>query len=296
MSNQGKFLGLTFLCLTWGFNWVAIKISLEGLPPLISASLRFSLAIIILFFFIKGKRISLRLSAGEFRLLLVTGFMTYTLDYGLIYWGEQYLSAGVTSIFFSTFSLFTALFTHFIFKNETFYWQKYIGIVTGFAGILLVFLDQLILTRFEFKVILASAAIILGAVFAALPTVIIKKHLTQMRPEILSFYQMVAGTFFLVLMGLLTEDIHQVQLSLRVAAALLYMAVMSSAIAFVVYYSLLKNMSAISLSLMIYIIPLVALLGDWLIYRKVLHFRSILGMVIIFAGISLSQGWKRNRH
>ena len=290
MSNLAKFLGLTFLCLIWGLNWVAIKISLEGLSPFISASLRFILAVFLLFLYIKFKRISLKIDGRQFKLLLITGFMTYVLDYGLIYWGEQYLSAGVTSIFFSTFALFTAILTNFLFKNEPFQWKKYIGIIIGFMGIMVIFFDQLIRTQFSLKVILAITAVILGALFAALPTVIIKKYLTQMRAELLTFYQMALGTFFLVLVAVAVEYRQPVHLSLRIGLVLLYMGVMSSAAAFIIYYMLLKHMSAISLSFTIYVIPLVALVGDYLFYGQVLSLRSFIGMGVIFAGIWLSQG------
>ncbi len=293
MSNAAKFLGMLFLCVVWGLNWVAIKISLEGLPPFTSAFCRFFLAVIFLFLYIKGKGISLRINRREFRLLLITGFLTYALDYGLIYWGEQYLSAGVTSIFFSTFAVFTALLSNFVFKNEPIHWGKYLGIIVGIAGIIVVFLDQLITTRFSLKVLMASIAVILGALFAAAATVIIKKHLSQMKTETLSFYQMALGIFFLAFIALIGENLHQVQWSPRILLALLYMSFLSSAAAFVIYYSLLKHMSAISLSLTIYIIPLVALVGDYFFYGLVPSLRSFIGMAIIFSGIWLSQTHKK---
>jgi O-acetylserine/cysteine efflux transporter len=295
MNNLTKFLGLGFLCLIWGLNWIAIKISLEGLPPFISAGCRFLIAVVILFFYIKIKGISLKINTRQFWLLLATGFMTYAMDYGLIYWGEQYLSAGVTSIFFSTFALFTALFSNFIFKNEPFRWHKYFGILVGFVGILVIFFDQLLITRFSLKVILASGAIILGAASAALSTVIVKKYLTQMGTVALSFYQMVMGTCFLVILAGAAEDFNQVQLSTPILLTVIYMGLMASAAAFVIYYALLKHMSAISLSLMIYVIPMVALVGDYFFYKQVPSLRSFIGMAFIFSGIWLSQGRRKKK-
>lgn len=290
MSKTLKSFGLVFLCLIWGVNWVAIKISLEGLPPLISASLRFLLASIIMFLYVKWKRISLKVNKKESWLLVATAFLIYAVDYGLIFWGEQYLSAGVTSIFFSTFALFTALFSNFVFKSETFDGYKYAGLLLGMSGILLVFYDQLVITRFSLMVILASIAVVVSAIAAAAATVIVKKYLTHMNHVRLSFHQLWMGTFFLVLIAVIAENPQKVQLTTRVLLALVYMAVLASAAAFVVYYKLLKQMSAVSLSFTIYIIPLVALSADYLFYGEVLHIRSFVGMAIIFAGIWLSQG------
>jgi drug/metabolite transporter (DMT)-like permease len=292
VSPLVKSVGLVFLCLVWGINWVAIKMSLEGLPPFISASFRFILASVVLFLYVKGKRISLKIDRKEFRFLLISAILTYALDYGLIFWGEQYLSAGVTSIFFSTFTLFTALFSNFVFKSETFDGYKYSGMLLGLVGILMVFYDQLLKTRFDLMVILASIAIVLSAAAAAAATVIIKKYLSRMNTVRLSFHQLWLGTVFLVLITGIAEhsSLHRVQLTPRVFLAMVYMGVIASAAAFLVYYKLLKQMSAVSLSFTIYIIPLVALLVDYLIYGEVLQMRSIVGMIIIFAGIWLSQG------
>ena len=294
MSTLVMSLGLVFLCLVWGINWVAIKMSLEGLPPFISASFRFLLASIVLFLYVKGKRkrISLKVDKREFRFLAISAFLTYALDYGLIFWGEQYLSAGVTSIFFSTFALFTALFSNFVFKSETFDGYKYSGMLLGLVGILMVFYDQLLKTRFDLMVILASIAIVLSAAAAAASTVIIKKYLSRMNTVRLSFHQLWIGTVFLVLITGIAEhsSFHRVQLTPRVLLAMIYMGVIASAAAFLVYYKLLKQMSAVSLSFTIYIIPIVALLVDYLIYGEVLHMRSLVGMIIIFSGIWLSQG------
>jgi len=56
--------------------------------------------------------------------LAATGVMTYSLDYGLIYWAEQYLSAGITSIFFASYVLFTALASRYVYRMESFRWWR----------------------------------------------------------------------------------------------------------------------------------------------------------------------------
>ncbi len=285
-----KYLGLVFVCLVWGINWVAIKISLEGFPPLTSAAVRFLLASIAMLIYVKWKRIPLRVNRRDFWFLFITALLVYAVDYGLIFWGEQYLSAGVTSIFFSTFVLFTALFSNFVFKNEAFKWNTFTGLLIGLAGILVVFYDQLVITRFSLMVVLASAAVVIAAMCAAAATVMVKKYLPRMNHVLLSFHQVWIGTFFLLVIALGFENPGEIQLNGRVILAMLYMGVPASASAFVVYYKLLKQMSAISLSFTIYVIPLVALLVDFILLGEVISIRSAVGMFIIFAGIWVSQG------
>jgi len=166
-------------------------------------------------------------------------------------------------------------------------------LLVGFLGIVLIFYDQLTATRFETMTILGSVAIIVSAVGASISTLIVKKHLSSMNTAVLNLYQLLMGIIFLVLLSAVFESPVQVKWSWRVILAVLYMGVMASAVAFVINYRLLKQMSAISLSMIVYIIPLVALATDFLIYNEILPFRSFAGMVVIFGGIWLSQ-W--NKH
>ena len=289
-----QLLGFVLLCLIWGSTWVGIKISLEGIPPLSGAGLRFLIAIAILFLFVRIRRYSLRIKKNEFWILALTGVLTYSLDYGLIYWAEQYLSAGVTAIFFATFVLFTTLATNFMFRQETFHWRRFLGICLGFSGIIIVFLDQLILTHFKPVVILASLAVVLAAASAGISTVIVKKYLVHLNANVLCLYQMLLGTIFLLALGPISEGFAHYHLTLRVLTAVLYLGVIGSAFAFVLFYWLLQRMSPITLSLIIYITPLVALVFDFVVFEEMISFRALLGMGIIFAGIGLTH-WKKKR-
>jgi len=294
MTNAKKVISLIFICIVWGSTWVAIKITLEGIPPMLSAASRFAFASLALMIYLRWKRIPIAVTAREFRILTITAFLMYVTDYGFIYWGEQYISAGVTSIFFATFAIFTALLSNFIFKNEAFNLRKFVGVMIGFAGILTVFYDQLAITRFDLKVIIASTAILLAALSAAISMVVVKKYLPRMETVSLTFHQIWIGTVFLLIIGLITENPAEIRLNVRIVGAVIYMGVIASALAFAVYYKLLQHMSAISLSLTIYVIPLTALVLDYFIFHEILSLRSFIGMVIVFAGIWMSRGKPKN--
>ncbi|MCB0277261.1 MAG: DMT family transporter, partial [Calditrichaeota bacterium] len=192
---------LAFLSLVWGTTWIAIKYSLEGIPPFLGATLRFSLALIILAALALWRRTDLRLPPRAFTPVVSSAILLYLLDYGLIYWGEQYLNAGVTAVFFATFPLFTALSSNLIFREERFDRNKIIGVLLGFAGTLVVFMEQVQATRFDARISLASLAIILSALAAALSLVITKKFLSEVNTLSLTLHQMLWGTLSLAVTG-----------------------------------------------------------------------------------------------
>ena len=287
-----------FLCLVWGTTWVAIKITLEGMPPFFGAAARFLVAALVLFLFAKAKKISLALDKKYMQIIGISAFLMYVFDYGLVYWGEQYLTAGVTAIFFATFTLFTTVWSNFIFKSEHFRWNTFLGIVIGFIGILIVFYDQLLVTDFSKMVIWGSLAIIVGAAGGAMAVVIIKKYAHDVNPVSITLHQMLYGLVFLVVLGLLVDDVHSIKLSPRIITAIVYLGIFGSALAFSVYYWMLKNMSAITLSTVIYITPIVAIIFDFLILGEKISLQAIIGTAVIFVGIAFSQQhqWKLAKH
>ncbi len=278
-----------FLCMVWGTTWAAIKISLGGLPPFLGSGLRFTIASFLLLGFMLLKGVSFRLNKKHLKYIFFSAFLMYVMDYGLIYWGEQFLSAGVTSIFFATFPIFTGIWATFLFRSEKFQWNKFAGLLLGFMGILLVFYDQLLQTRFSQSVIYGTAAIILGAAGGGMAVVIVKKYLSEVNHVSLSFYQMIHGVFFLLIFGFLFENAGSVHLTARVWLAVIYLGGVGSALAFALYYWLLQKVSAITVSLIIYITPLVALLVDFLLFGEVVHPRAVVGMMIIFSGVALTE-------
>ncbi len=289
MKKSAQILGFAFLSLLWGTTWLAIKFSLQGFPPFFGACLRFGLATFILYLYMKWKKIPIKVTKREFWLLLLTAFLIYFIDYGFIYWGEQYLNAGVTAIFFATFPLFTAIFANFLFKSEGFSWNKLSGLLLGFFGIFIVFYDQLVRTQFNNKILMASIAIIISAASGALSTVMIKKFLSHMNTFTLTIFQLIWGTLFLGIYSTLGEDLSQVSFTFKAVTAVVYLGILGSAVAFVVFYKLLQHMGAITLSLIIYITPLVAVFVDYLFFGEFLSLRALIGTCTIFTGIWITQ-------
>jgi drug/metabolite transporter (DMT)-like permease len=277
------------LCIIWGTTWLAIKISLTGIPPFLGAAFRFAVASMILLIYARLTKAPMRLNKSDFTKVFISALLLYPVDYGLIYWSEQHLSAGVTAIFFATFPLFMSIFSNFIFKNEIFNKWKFVGVMIGFGGVVLIFYDQLIQTNYRQIIVIAIIAVIVSAAAAAISTLIVKKHLNHIRTASLTLHQMFWGLLSLFIISFSFQETTNVNINWQVAAAVLYLGAVGSALAFVLYYWLLKKISAITLSFIIYITPVVAIFADWLVFGETIAMKTFVGMLLIFAGIALSQ-------
>ena len=277
------------LCLFWGFSWVAIKLTLEGFPPFLGAGVRFLLAVPLLAAYAGWRRLPVRLPVGLFRLIFVTSVLTYAFDYGLVYWSEQHLNAGVTAILFATFPIFTGLFSRWLLPGERLGASVFIGLVLGFIGVLVTYADSLSNPSPGGLVAPATAGVVLGAAGGALATVLIKRDLTGLHPVTLTLWQMMLGSTGLIAFSLLTEKVPEVPPSGASIAGLLYLGVIASALAFTLYYWLLAHGRAVSVSTMIFVTPVVALVGDALVYGSQVGLRTIVGMLLVFGGIGVSE-------
>jgi drug/metabolite transporter (DMT)-like permease len=281
-----RYVAFASVAIIWGTTWVAIKLSLQGYPPVTGAMLRFVFGIAMLGLYARVTRLSLVLPRHTIVWVAVTAFLVYVIDYGLVYWGEQYLNAGVTAILFAVVPLATTLGSAFAFRTERFRYRQLAGIFVGLLGMVAVFLDPLVATGFSVKVTLAAVAIVVAAMAAAFNIVIAKRHLMLIGAVPLTLHQMLWGTLGLGIISAITGEWRHVHYSLGATLAVLYLGLAGSAVAFVMYYSLLRTMRASTLSTISYVTPLVAVFSGWIILDESISLRVGSGVVAIFVGLA----------
>ena len=96
------------LCIIWGSTWLVIKIGYGGLGPFNVAALRFLMAGAVLAVIIPVLGTRWPNGRREWSVVTFVGVALFGADYGLIYWGEQFIDSGLTAILFATLPLFTA--------------------------------------------------------------------------------------------------------------------------------------------------------------------------------------------
>src|SRR4026208_475415 len=179
------------LCGIWGSTWLFIKVGLEDLPPLTFAGFRFVIACIILFCLIRLRGISLPSTRRDWGLLAATGVLSFCLNYGLVFWGEQYISSGLAAVLQATLPAFGLVFAHLHLPGERMTWTQIVGVVLGFSGGVVVFSTQLAIAGG--KALAGSVALVLSAFFAAYSNVLVKAYGRKLEPAILSGGQMFFG-------------------------------------------------------------------------------------------------------
>src|ERR1041385_9344173 len=128
------------LCGIWGSTWLFIKLGLADLPPFTFAGIRFVIACTILVLLIRIRGIQLPKARADWILLAITGILAFGLNYGLLFWGEQYISSGLAALLQATIPAFGLVFAHFHLPGERLSWSRIGGGLLGGCGVGGVFL------------------------------------------------------------------------------------------------------------------------------------------------------------
>jgi drug/metabolite transporter (DMT)-like permease len=274
------------LSLIWGSTWLFIKLGLEDLRPFTFAAVRFVLAIAALLPVVIVRRAKLPRRRADWTPMLGTGFLLFGVTYGLVFWGEQFISSGLAALLFATFPLFGLVIAHFHLPAERMTLSKVCGVVLGIGGIALVFSNELRISGRS--ALWGSVAIVISAAAAAYADVLIKLRGGHLDPSLLTLVQMVAGLIPLALLGLMLEgDPRGMAWTPMALFSILYLAVVGSALAFVLLYWLIQHMDVTKTMLITLVTPLVAVLLGVVLLGESLTWRTTAGGTAIIGGLAL---------
>ena len=283
MKARAVFL---LLCCIWGSTWMFIKLGLRDLPPLSFAAIRFLLATAILSCIVAARRSSLPRTRAEWRLIAQTGVLAFALNYGLLFWGEQHISSGLAALLQATIPAFGLVFAHLHLPGERLTLARLAGVGLGVAGVGVIFSNQL---RVSGEMALwGSAAIVLGAVFVAYSNVLVKARGGHLDPALLAAGQMLCGLVPLAAYAYAFEgNPVGYRWTPLAVASLLYLTLVGSVVAFLLFYWLVRHMEVTKTMLIALVTPLFAVLLGLAVLGERLTWRTLAGGALIMSGIGL---------
>lgn len=274
------------LTLIWGTTWAAIRVSLEGFPPFKGLAIRFVLGSAILFAVAWGRGVRFGRARHERALWLVQTVFTFFVAFGLVYWAEQWVPSGLTSVLFATMPLFVVIFAFFLIPGERLGVLGLLGMLVGFGGVAVIFSEDLSLLGGA-QVGFAAALLLVAPVAVGFAEVVIKKWGSEVHALAVTAPPMAMGAVLLAGLGWWVEADRPISPTPASVAAMLYLAVFGSAIAFGLFFWLLKHVSVIQLSLITYATPVMAVVVGTVFLDEPLTLRMGVGAALVIAGGAL---------
>ena len=283
--GQLKLALYALLCLIWGSTWMVIKVGYGGLGPFNVAALRFFVAGLLCVPVVPLARARWPRGTGEWLLVTFVGVVLFGLDYGLIYWSEQFIDSGLTAVLFATLPLITIVAAHLYVPGEPITRRKFAGTLLAFLGVVALFGDRL---RLDPENAVPMAAVIAATAFAAAASVATKRHGAALHPAALNAPAMLVGAATLLVASLVSGESFTIPRDGQTMAAIAYLAVAGSVISFLAYFSLLKTWSTTSLSFISVFTPAIALLLGFMFLDERPTPLTAVGGVLILAGVTLA--------
>lgn len=294
MKNKSVYLSLLFVLLAflWGGSFVAIKEAIAIFDSWFSASLRLVVALLILILIFSFQSTPLRLKPSLRWKIWVTGLFTMGIPFSLLFWGEHYVSAGLAGMTNGTTPLWTAFLAAAFSPTERAALKSpgmILGLVLGFVGIILLF-APLVSTE-DLKEVYGALAVMAMAICYAVGNVLNRHFLSGKNAVPLGcsiFHQHISSFVYLliglVLFGSFPNEINW-QSQWPAWLAIVYMGSFSTAFALLIYFYLIKTWGAVKTSSVTYLVPLFAVLLDFVFYGTRPGFTSLFGVGLVLLGV-----------
>jgi drug/metabolite transporter (DMT)-like permease len=262
-------------------------VGLQGIPPLTGVALRFSIAGSALLMLVPVFRVRLGATPRERWLWLANGLLTFCISYSILYWAEQYIPSGLAAVLFATFPLIVALLAHFVLPGERLTWTSGLGVLVGFAGVAVIFSEDFA-KLLGSQVAFAASVMLLCPLCSALGSVAVKKWGGGIHPLSTAAVPMLLCGLIMGPIAWWTEADREVTFSRPATLALLYLALIGSALPFTLYFWLLRRLPATQVSLINYAVPVVAVIVGHFVLDEPVTLRVLLGAALVIGGTAFA--------
>ena len=288
---------LFLLSILWGGSFFFIGIAVTELPPLTIVALRLSLAAATLWLILLIRGDKIPTSLPLWRTFFVMGLLNNVIPFSLIVWGQTHIASGLASIINATTPLFTVLIAGTFLSDEKMTPQKIAGVIIGLFGVI-VLIGPSSLSYFETNTV-AQLAIVGAAISYGLASVYCRRFKTLgISPLTTTMCQVTAATLILlpVVIGM-DQPNNFAAVSPRVWMAIFMLAIVSTALAYILYFRILSSSGATNVVLVTFLVPVTATLLGWLVLQEQLQVKHFIGMLFISLGLAAIDGraWQKLR-
>jgi drug/metabolite transporter (DMT)-like permease len=298
MQSQSKiWIVLLTLWLINGSSFLAIKISIDTIPPLLSAGIRFLIAGSALYsiYLVKpllnrhkapNHNVREHIGKQQWRDAIILGALLMVGGQGILTWGAQYLPSGITGLLNSTVPLWVAILALVIFKRHL---SKLpiLGLCAGFGGLMLLVAPSL--STGELSPV-GTTALILSSVLWALGSLYSTKSKLPVSILASSGMIMITGGLMLITISVSLGEYRGLELSdisWQSSIALVYLILIVTVVGFTDFYWLLRVTSPSLANTFAYVSPVIAVILGWLLLHETITGTTVVAMIIILMGVAL---------
>ncbi|HEY4276489.1 MAG TPA: DMT family transporter [Rhizomicrobium sp.] len=278
------------LSVLWGGSFFFYKVLVAELPPFTVVLGRVGIAALALHLLLAARRDPLRLTAQQWKSFLVLGLLNNVIPFSLIAFGEIHIASGSAAILNATTPIFTILVAHIFTADEKITPAKGIGVLAAFLGVA-VLIGPAALSGFgQGGDLLGDAACLLAALVYGLGATY-GRRFKGIPPLKIATGQVTAATIILIPLAFMVDRPWALPMpSAGAWAALLAIALLSTALAYLLFFRILAVAGATNLVLVTFLLPGSALVLGALFLDEAVTLRALMGMALIGVGLAAIDG------
>lgn len=284
----------TILGLIWSSSFLWIKIGVQEIGPMALVAFRMlfgALTAVIIALFLKVQWPRDARTWGIFALL---GPTSLAIPIFFISWGEQTIDSAVASILNATVPLFTLVIAHYWLHDDKITLQKAIGLLIGFAGVIVLMSKDLLASAHSS--VIGQAAVILASLFYAGSAVFARRTTQHVEGLVRGALPLVTATLFMWVVGPLTERPFEFPSMSLTWLAALWLGILGSGLAMIMFYYLLHEIGPTRTSLVTYLFPVGGVILGVIFLDEILSWQLLAGTVLIIFSLVVVNWKPRTSH
>jgi drug/metabolite transporter (DMT)-like permease len=280
LKDWGMF---SLLGLLWGSSFFWIKIGLRGTSPLMLVALRLTVGVLGLAVYVALRKPKFPRKRSLLIGLVILGTFNTAFPFVIITWGQQSIESAMASILNGTVPLFTILLAHLFLDDEKITAPKILGLLVGFGGVVLLLGGGL--SSDSGNRLAGQVAVLVASISYASSLVFARRNLRETEPLVQAFIPLVAADLMVWLATPILESQPQLPVDGEAWFAILWLGLLGTFVAYILYFSLLRSVGPTRTSLVTYAVPVVGLVLGVVFLDETLDLRLAMGTVLIIAGI-----------
>jgi len=292
-GGYGLFSAVT-VAVIWGLSFVAARIVLSTLTPILLATVRFSIASLVFApVVVRELRHRNPLTSRDLRELVLLGFLSISIYFWLQYTGVKYAGASVSALLVvGLIPLLSGLASSFIIK-ERFSRGKALGTALGLSGVAFITLPKLFLGAVDLLFYLGVVCLLLNAACWAMYSTLSRRLMSRIkRPLMVTAYTTIMGTLALIPLSLTSDWSLVRSLQTEQWLSILYLALVCSCLGYFLWNYALSKLETVKATVWLYLEPVSAFIGEFLIFSIIPSPMTVIGGGAIIVGALLTN-WSR---
>jgi len=278
------------LCMLFGANPVAAKISLTGVGAFTTGALRFSVAATVLTCWAIFTGRKLAISKKQFIQMTFMG-MLFFLQIGIFYFGQNKTTASHGVLISNIMPFLVMVLAHYLLPDDRINPRKVAGLIFGFSGIVLLFRDSLSLTQ---DAITGDLLLVMAVIIWSCNAIFVKRIIAGFTPLQITLYPMLISIPLFYLAGMLLDPRMVFDLSPSVLLGMFYQSIVTASFGFVMWNGLMQKYGATTLHAFVFVMPLSGVLLGVVILGEALT-PNLAGSIFMVAMGLIVINWRRRK-